>query len=141
VDRLLEFAGNHPGLFAALGVVIALLVWTSVRGRLQGIRSVGPAEATLLINHQDAVVIDVREPNELKEGMILNAVHVPLGQLKDSLARLEKFRERPVIVGCRSGSRSHAAAATLAKAGFPQVYNLQGGVMAWQNANLPLVKK
>lgn len=141
MDRLLEFAGNHPGLFAALGVVIALLVWTSVRGRLQGIRSVGPAEATLLINHQDAVVIDVREPNELKEGMILNAVHVPLGQLKDSLARLEKFRERPVIVGCRSGSRSHAAAATLAKAGFPQVYNLQGGVMAWQNANLPLVKK
>jgi rhodanese-related sulfurtransferase len=141
VERLLEFAGRHPELFAALGVIVALLVWTSVRGRLQGIRSVGPVEATLLISHEDALVLDVREPHEVKDGLILNSVHVPLGQVRDHLGKLEKYKDRPVIVGCRSGSRSHSAAALLAKAGFAQVYNLQGGLLAWQNANLPLVKK
>ncbi len=140
MEQLLEFAGNHVGLFAALGVILALLAWTGVQGRLQGVRSVGPAEATLLINHQDAVVLDVREAHEVKDGVILNSVHVPVGQLKDSLGKLEKYRERPLIVGCRSGSRSQSACATLARAGFTQVYNLRGGVMAWQNASLPLVR-
>ena len=140
MEQLLEFAGNHVGLFAALGVIVALLAWTGVQGRLQGIRSIGPAEATLLINHQDAVVLDVRDGNEIKDGIILNSVHVPVGQLKDSLGKLEKYRERPVIVGCRSGSRSQSACAALTRAGFTQVYNLRGGVLAWQNASLPLVR-
>jgi rhodanese-related sulfurtransferase len=138
---MIEFVGNHPGLFAALGAILALLAWTAVRERLLGIRSVGPAEATLLISHKDAVVVDVREPHEVKDGTILNAVHIPVGQVKDSLGKLEKFRDRPIIVGCRSGSRSGSAAAALVKAGFGEVYNLRGGMMAWQNANLPLVKK
>lgn len=141
MERLLEFVGNHPGLFAALGAIVALLGWTLLRDRLLGIRSVGPAEATLLISHKDAVVVDVREAHELKDGAILNAVHIPIGQFKDSVGKLEKYRDRPIIVGCRSGSRSGSAAAALVKAGFPEVYNLRGGVLAWQKANLPLVKK
>lgn len=141
MEELLAFVQRQPGLFAALGVILALLALTTLRGRLQGFKSVGPTEATLLINHQDAVVLDVREPSELKDGLILNAVHIPLAQVKDSLPKLEKYRDRPVIVGCRTGSRSQSACATLTKAGFSQVYNLRGGVMAWQNANLPLVRK
>jgi rhodanese-related sulfurtransferase len=141
VDQFLQFVGNHAGLFAALGAIAALLGWTGLHGRLQGVKSVSPAEATLLINHEDAVVIDVRDPHELKDGTILSSIHVPIGQLKDSLGKLEKYKERPVIVGCRSGSRSYSACATLARAGFSRVYNLRGGVMAWQNASLPLVRK
>jgi rhodanese-related sulfurtransferase len=140
LDRLLPFVQSHSGLFVALGVILALLGLTTLRGRFQGFASVGPAEATLLINHQDAVVLDVREPGELKEGVILGSVHIPAGQVRDSLARLEKYRDRPVIVGCRTGSRSQSASAVLAKAGFGKVYNLRGGVMAWQNAGLPLVR-
>lgn len=141
MEEFLAFVQRQPGLFAALGVILALLALTTLRGRFQGFKSVGPTEATLLINHEDAVVLDVREPAELKDGLILNAVHVPLAQVRDSLPKLEKYRERPVIVGCRTGSRSQSACATLTKAGFNQVYNLRGGVMAWQNANLPLVRK
>jgi rhodanese-related sulfurtransferase len=141
VDQILQFANNHLGLFAALGAISALLAWTALQGRLQGVKSLSPAEATLLINHQDAVLIDVRDPHELKEGTILNSIHIPIGQFKDSLGKLEKYRDRPVIIACRSGSRSHSACATLARAGFSQVHNLQGGVLAWQNASLPLVRK
>lgn len=141
MERLPEFAGNHPQLFIALGVVLALLAWSYIKGALQGFKNVGPTEATLLINHDDAVVLDIREDHEFKDGYILDSVHIPLGRLKDSLGRLEKYRDRPIIASCRSGSRSGIACSTLLKNGFDKVYNLKGGVIAWQNANLPLKKK
>jgi rhodanese-related sulfurtransferase len=53
---------------------------------------------------------------------------------------LAKVRDLPVVVACRTGTASSAAARKLAKAGFKQVYWLDGGVAAWQQANLPLVK-
>ncbi len=141
MERLVEFGGNHPGLFLALAAIVLALAWTTFRGRMLGFRSVEPIEAIQLINHEDAVVLDIREEHELKDGKILNAVHIPLGRLKDSLDKLDKYKDRPIIASCRSGSRSHAACATLGKSGFTRVYNLKGGILAWQNASLPLVKK
>lgn len=73
-------------------------------------------------------------------GHIINSVHIPLGTLNNRLNELEKYKSRPIIVGCRSGQRSAAACTTLKKQGFETVYNLSGGVMGWQNANLPLTK-
>lgn len=125
----------------ALGAILLLLAWTTVRGRFQGWKGVGPAEAIQLINHEDAIVVDIREDAEFKGGYILNSVHVPLTQLRANVQRLEKYRDRPVVVSCRTGSRSAAACATLSKQGFGSVYNLRGGIVAWQNANLPLSKK
>ena len=141
MQRFIEFAGNHPELFLALGVISGLLAWTFIRSQFQGWRGVGPAEATLLINHQDAVVLDIREDSEYRDGYILNSIHIPLSQVKDAVGRLEKYKGRPVVVSCRSGSRSGVACSTLAKHGFDQLYNLKGGILAWQSANLPLVKK
>ena len=141
MERLVEFAGNHPGLFLALGAIVAALLWTTLRGRFQGYRTVGPVEATQLLNHQDAVVLDIREDQEFREGYIVNSVHIPLGQLKDNLHKLDKYKGRPIIASCRSGSRSQAACVTLGRGGFTDVYNLQGGILAWQNASLPLVRK
>jgi rhodanese-related sulfurtransferase len=92
-----------------------------------------------MINHQDAVLIDVREDGEFAEGHILNAIHIPLGALSANLNRLEKYRNAPIIVGCRSGNRSAHACRLLKKKGFENVYNLHGGILAWQNANLPVV--
>ncbi len=138
VERLFEFAGNHPELFLALGVILGFLIWTEVRARFQGWHAIGPVEATQLINHKDAVVLDIRENREFHGGSILHSVHVPLSELKDKLERLEKYKDRPVVVSCRSGSRSGVACATLKKNGFDEVYNLKGGILAWQNASLPL---
>ncbi len=141
MERVVEFAGNHPELFLALAVISALLAWSFIRSHFQGWRGVAPAEATLLINHEDAVVLDIREQSELQDGYILNSVHVPLSQVKDAVGRLEKYKGRPVVVSCRSGSRSNIACSTLSKHGFEEIYNLKGGILAWRNANLPLVKK
>ncbi len=141
MERFIEFAGNHPELFLALGVISALLAWSFIQVHFQGWRGIGPVEATQLINHQDAVVLDIREDSEYRDGYILNSVHIPLSQVKDAVQRLDKYKGRPIVVSCRSGSRSNSACATLTKHGFDEVYNLKGGILAWQNANLPLVKK
>lgn len=141
MDRLVEFAGNHPQLLIAFGVIVALIIGSYVRAGLQGFKSVEPMDAIDLINHRDAVVLDTREPHELEEGSIINAVHVPLGQLGTSLNKLDAYKSRPVIASCRSGSRSGVACTTLVKNGFQEVYNLRGGILAWKNASLPLEKK
>ncbi len=141
MEQLLTFAAHHWQLVAALVIILALLAGTEVLGRLRGARSTDALQATQLINHQDAVMLDVREDSEHKDGHILNSVHIPLSRLPSSLQQLEKYKSRPIIVGCRSGHRSSHGCAVLRKNGFATVYNLKGGIMGWQNANLPLYKK
>lgn len=101
---------------------------------------ISAAEATLKINREDAVVIDVREADEWAKGHIPNARHITLGQLEKRLPEIEKFKGRVVIVCCASGIRSANACTLLQKAGFGQVFNLAGGMGTWTEANLPVAK-
>lgn len=117
-----------------------MLLWSLFGNRLRGVQEVNSAAALQLINHKNALVLDVREEKEFNGGHILNAKLVPLGKLPGQVAELERYRERPIIVVCRSGQRSASACALLAKQGFGQAYNLEGGVLAWQKAGLPLEK-
>jgi rhodanese-related sulfurtransferase len=136
--QLLEFVTNHWPLFLALVVVLALLAYNLVVGE-KG--SVDAAAATDLINHNDAVVIDVRPAADFAKGHIINAHNIPMNGFKNQIGALQKFKDGPVVVTCRSGSQSSIACGLLRKVGFEQVYNLRGGVLAWQNANLPLTRK
>lgn len=117
-----------------------MLLWSLVGNRLRGVKEVDCAGALQLINHKEAVVLDVREADEFGGGHLLNAKHIPLGKLRERVGELERQREKPLLVVCRSGQRSATACAVLGREGFAQVYNLSGGVMAWQKANLPLEK-
>ena len=117
-----------------------MLLWSMFGNRFRGVKEVKPAEALQLINHKNAFVLDVREAKEYSGGHVLNSVLIPLGTLKARLDELEKYRDRPMVVVCRSGSRSGTACAILAKHGYAQAYNLAGGVLAWQRNNLPLEK-
>ncbi|MFO7603822.1 MAG: rhodanese-like domain-containing protein [Gammaproteobacteria bacterium] len=138
--QYIEFATNHWILTAALLVIIYLLLLSFFGQRLRGYLSASPSEATMMINREDAVVLDVRETNEYQSGHIVNSVHIPLAYLKERLGELDKHKGKPVIVACRSGHRSGQACSVLKKNGYENVYNLRGGVMAWEGANLPLQK-
>lgn len=117
----------------------AMLFWSFFGSRIRGIQDVDCQAALQLMNHKDAVVIDVRELSEFKSGHILNAKHIPLGKLNERLGELEKYRDRPMVVVCRSGNRSSSACALLTKQGFTQAHNMSGGMMAWQNKKFPSV--
>lgn len=116
------------------------LLWPLIRNRSSG-ASLSPLEATLKINREDAIVLDVREPAEWAKGHIPNAKHIPLGQIEKRLAELDKFKAKPIIVSCATGSRSGSVCGTLRKAGFEKVFNLAGGLPAWEQAGQPLITR
>ncbi len=118
----------------------AMLLWSIFGNRIRGIKEVDTTAALQLINHKNALVLDVREDSEYKVGHVLGSKLIPLGKLNERIAELEKHKDQPIVVVCRSGNRSGTACAMLGKQGFTQAYNLAGGVMAWQKANLPLEK-
>ena len=117
-----------------------MLLWSFLGNRLRGIKEVDIAAAMQLINHKNALVLDVREENEFSGGHILNAKLIPLLKLKDRIGELERHREHPIVVVCRSGNRSATACALLGNRQFGQAYNLAGGMMAWQKAGMPVEK-
>ena len=137
INQLSEFFGNHVLLVTALVGIIIMLVAGEIQQRFAGVKEVGPVDATRMLNHENAVMIDMRKDKDYQAGHIVNAIHLP--EFNDStMERLEKFRKRPLIVYCRSGQQSAGVCSKLRKQGFEPVYNLKGGVLAWQNANLPL---
>lgn len=140
MDQLIEFAGNHTLLVTAFLVILALTVWNLVAnpGAKGSVDAVG---ATQMINREDALVIDVRPMADYNKGHIVDAMNVPLNGLKNQLGQLEKHKQRPIIVNCRSGNQSQLACKQLREAGFEKVYNLRGGIMGWQAANLPVTRK
>ena len=101
---------------------------------------VGPAEAVMLINRKDAIVLDVRDEKEFTGGHINNARHIPEKEVGGRMKELEKFKNKPVIVSCASGRRAAAVADSLRKQGFADIVALRGGIGAWQQAGMPLEK-
>ncbi len=83
-----------------------------------------------------AVIVDVREPHEWREGHIPGAVLIPLGSLSGRLHELTPSHD--IILVCRSGHRSLTAAQVLQRVGFPRVSNMTGGMMSWIRQRLPV---
>ncbi len=140
MQQLIEFITNHVFLFSALVIVLVLIV-QNLMASGGGKHTVPPLKATEMINREDAVVVDVRPIADFNNGHIINAINIPTSALKNQLKQLEKHKGKPIIVVCRSGAQSQAACKTIREAGIEPVYNLQGGMMAWQNDSLPISKK
>ncbi len=117
-----------------------MILWSMFGNRFRGVKEANTNDALQLINHKGAFVLDVREPAEYANGHLLGAELIPLTQLKSRIGELEKYKAQPMLVVCRSGNRSATACAILSNRGFDQAYNLTGGMMAWQKANLPTQK-
>ncbi len=138
-NQLSEFVTNHLLLVMAFVVLLAVLVGGELKRRISGVQQLTPGEATRLLNHENALMIDMRSDKEFRDGHIVSAVHVPVKDA-DLGGRLDKYRDRPLIVYCNSGSQSTQLCGKLRKQGFEHVYNLKGGVLAWQRSELPLTR-
>ena len=130
---------NQNVLLISLVVVSGLsLLWPAF-ARPSG-NGVNPGEATLLINREDAHIVDVREPDEYAAGHLPDAKNIPVAKLAERIGELEKFKDKPIIVCCASGMRSSKACAELKKQGFEKLFNLTGGSDAWVGAGYPVKK-
>src|SRR3989338_2854791 len=112
----MEFVQENM-IWVALALVSGgMLLWPMVAGGV--VDNLTPAQATLLMNREDALVLDVREAAEWSSGHITGARHITLGQLEKRMSELEKFKDKPIIVICASGTRSSSACGQLKKSGF-----------------------
>jgi rhodanese-related sulfurtransferase len=134
----LAFAEKNWILFLAFFLSGALLLWPLLQRRMSPVKEIGTVHVTQLINHQNALLLDVREPNEFQGGKLPNALHIPLSQLKARVGELAKMTSRPVVVYCGLGRRARSAGSILANAGFASIYMLGGGLKSWKDAGLPL---
>ena len=138
---LLAFAGRNPILSLALAGLTVAIVANEVAVLLRGYKALKPAELTALMNTiEDAVVVDISPSADFEKGHIAGSRNVQASQFGPEHKLVAAARQKPVVVVCRSGMTAQGAAKKLKKAGFEQVYVLDGGVAAWRQAELPLVK-
>lgn len=137
MEQIIEFAGNHLMLVAAFVVVLTMLISTEISRATRGFDDIDPSDVTRLMNHENTLMLDIRTTGEYRQGHIIDCKHIPTNELETRMTELEKFKNNHVVAYCRSGSRSVAACKILKNHGFENVYNLGGGIMAWQGANLP----
>ena len=142
MQEYIDFFSNNPMLTIAWIVIAVLLGHSFIAAKLTGVKSVTTQQATLMINKQNAIVVDIRSPDEYKKGHIVNAKNITLSQIEQGkFTGIESHKDTPIILVCDSGARTSKAATKLVKAGFTQVNNLLSGMHGWQSENLPTTKK
>lgn len=142
MQEYIDFITRNPVLSVAWVGLLLAVIYTSIRALFSPVRQVGHHEATMLINRQQGVVVDVRTQDEFAKGHLVDAINLPVGQIDtNNLTLIEKHKDAPTIVVCESGQRAQGAAQALVKAGFKQVFILQGGMASWRAENLPVTKK
>ena len=133
MERWLQFMQNHPFLFGTLGVLIVLfLILENKRsGRKISAQSLG-----VLLNQENAMLIDLRDPKDYREGHISGSRNIPYSRLKDHLDDLRELSQ-PIVMICQMGQVSGTAAQTV---GGKNLYRLDGGILSWRSQGLPLIK-
>ena len=131
MDRALEFVGNHPFLFGILAV-LAILFFT-IENKRSG-RKISPNTLGMMVNSQNAQLIDIRAKKKFESGYIQGSRNIPFTDLKERLAEIRAI-EQPVIIICDMGVQAGAAIQMIGK---DSVYRLEGGIGGWQGAGMPL---
>ena len=123
-----------------IGLVLlsgSALVWLTVQQRESSVTLV---QATQWINQDKAAVLDIRSADEFAQGHIPGAKNIPLVELPKRTGEINKLQPKSVIVVCSSGMQSLKAKSQLKKAGFNDVFIMDGGLAAWQSQGLPTTK-
>jgi rhodanese-related sulfurtransferase len=136
--QIIKFVENNTLMVAVAAISGGMLLWPLLR-QTRGGPWVSAQEATLLINREDALVVDLRDAGEYGGGHVLGARNVPIGELESS-HEIAKRKDKALIVYDGNGQRAPQAVAALRKLGFSKVYNLTGGLSGWQQAGLPTEK-
>jgi len=142
VEQIAEFVSSNPVLFIALFVVLVLLIKAELDHQANKGLLVSPASAIRLINNNDdALIIDIRAAADYKKGHIKGAKNVQLSDFASTIESYSDYKNKPVLVYCNSGNTTRRAVKLLKNAGYEKINDLEGGIVAWKEANMPLSKK
>lgn len=141
MQEYIQFFQAHPVLCLAwVGLFVAVVLMT-FKSATSKIKQVNPQQLAMLVNRENAKVVDVRSKEDFRKGHIVDALHVPMADIKNNQSvALEKLKSIPIIMVCNAGVTSSQAAQLLVAQGFENVHNLKGGMGDWKAANLPISK-
>src|SRR3954468_5861129 len=139
MERLIQYVTHHPLLVGA--VVIALLVVLTYESRMRAtsFASISSQDLIRLMN-QGALVLDIRKQDEYAQGHVNGAKPLASDQILTAGDNFKRFKDKPVVVYCDSGSLAAAAVRQLNAQGFTKAFTLRGGLAAWGADNLPVAK-
>ena len=141
LHKLPEFLGNHLALAALFLVLLLGLVGTQLMMLLRKYKELTPAGLTLLINREGPLLIDLSAYADYEKAHVPGSRHVAMSQFDPEHKDMAKAKDVPVVLIDKDGrGASDKAAQRLVKAGFSKVYTLNGGVIGWQQAQLPVAK-
>ena len=138
MGQLAQFITNHWGLWLALIAILLFILVYELMSQKNRAKTLSPAETIDLMNHENAVVIDLRDQELFRAGHIIDAICASADDF--TKPRMEKYKSKPVILVCARGLQSTALASKLKTQGYTNPLILAGGFAAWQAAGLPSVK-
>ncbi|KFZ31115.1 hypothetical protein IDSA_06455 [Pseudidiomarina salinarum] len=142
MEQILAFAGDHYLMSILWVVLLIALIVTYAQAATSKVKALPPQQATLLVDRNNGVFVDIRSVDEFRKGHIQGSLNIPAERIrKNDFGALEKYKSAPIVVVCATGMTAKGPATQLNKAGYEQVALLQGGIAAWQSASFPLVKK
>ena len=133
MERFIEFMQHHPILFGILGVLAVLFFL--IESKRSG-RKISPQALGGFVNREKAVIVDLRDAKEFREGHISGSRNIPLSSLKSHLEELREISQ-PIVMVCKMGQTAGSA---VQQVGGDNLYRLEGGILGWQGQGLPLVK-
>jgi rhodanese-related sulfurtransferase len=140
LEELSAFAGRNPMLALALAGITLAILYTELARLFRGFKGLRPAELTALMNRENALVVDLQSTGDFEKGHIPGSKNVQMSQFDPENKMLAGAKALPVVAVCKTGVTAVQAAKRLRKAGFERVFVLEGGIAAWQPADLPLAK-
>jgi rhodanese-related sulfurtransferase len=142
VEHLTEFVTNNLLLFAALLGVLVMLIKAELDHQVnKGLLISASMAIRVMNNNDDTLILDIRSVADYKNGHIKGAKNIPLNEFASAIDGYSKFKDKPVLIYCNSGNSATRAIKLLKNAGFKKINNLEGGIAAWKEANLPMSKK
>lgn len=139
MQALISFLSEHSALFLAFCVLVVLAIIVEFIRLRRAAAKISPQQAVLLINRENAVVVDLRQTTDFQAAHIVDAVSIPYAELKNRIKSLNAHRTKPLLLVATSETDSTTAANDLSQAGF-DTRILAGGIRAWREAELPLIK-
>lgn len=135
----MKFFSDYTNLLLLLVAVVsgALLAWPKLSRRGAGLSA---GAATELINRRNALIVDLRDTAAFEQGHLPQARHLAAADVEARAAQFSKNKAQPVLLVCQTGRSAAQAEAAFRKAGYAEVFVLQGGIASWQQAGMPIVK-
>ncbi|WP_130619222.1 rhodanese-like domain-containing protein [Dyella amyloliquefaciens] len=140
LHKLPEFIGNHLALAALFLVLLLAIIVMEILTLFRKYKELTPAGLTLLINRESPLMIDLSAYADFEKAHVPGSRHVAMSQFDPEQKDLAKAKDLPVVLIDKDGRNTGKAAQRLVKAGFSKVFTLGGGVLAWQQAQLPVAK-